>query len=313
MGRNLLRYTMTERNILSFVRHPFIVSLYYAFQTPRQLVLILQFCSGGNLQRLISRESGLNEPVARLFTAEILLALEHLHERRIVFRDLKPGNIVHDDRGHAMLTDFGLSKEGVAGFRGARSFCGSVAYLAPEIVRRQEHGHAVDIYGLGVLLYEMLVGLPPYYTDDRETLFRNIESARLRVPAHVSPSASSLIQALMERNPAQRLGANCSSSVRRHVFFDGLDFDKVLRREIPVPALVAPRALPGYVVPPVTPQSPFDKGKGSSQKPWRGHEVAGWEFASPSTRTGSLSGMRGKVHISKENQPPIIFESVIKK
>ena len=124
--------------------------------------------------------------------------------RSTVFRDLKPDNVVIDAAGHAMLTDFGLSKEGVLGQRGTKSFCGSVAFLAPEILLRRGHGHTVDIYNLGVLLFDMLTGLPPFYHPDRETLFANIKHARLVVPQYVPRTARSLIEALMEREPSRR-------------------------------------------------------------------------------------------------------------
>lgn len=104
-----------------------------------------------------------------------MTALEHLHKNDIIYRDLKPENIVIDGTGHAMLTDFGLSKEGVRDNYGAKSFCGSMAYLAPEMLKRMGHGRAVDWYHLGILLYEMVTGKPPYFSPNRDEMLNNIE------------------------------------------------------------------------------------------------------------------------------------------
>lgn len=305
IGRNLVRYAMTERNLLSYIRHPNIVRLHFAFQTPSSLVLVLQFCSGGTLASLIAQEGRFSEELAQFYTAEIFLAIEHLHERQVVYRDLKPDNVVMDEGRHAILTDFGLSKEGIELGRGTKSFCGSVAYLAPEILSRSGHGLLVDLYGIGVLLFEMLVGHPPYYSRDRDTLFRNIATASLAVPSHVSPRASSLITGLMQRVPAQRLGAHCRSEVREHLFFQGLDFGKVLRRELAVPQLRRTRASskdhsPGDGgVGKTPPHSPFEgRFEAQVRRTWSSssQDIAGWEFATPSElvpcpspRTGSAA------------------------
>jgi serine/threonine protein kinase len=130
--------------------------------------LILEYCPGGDLGKVLEQEKRFDEARARIYLAEILLALEDLHKRDIIFRDLKPDNVVLDAQGHALLTDFGLSKEGVLDNQAANSFCGSVAYLAPEMLKRSGHGKSVDWYLLGVLLYEMLVGMPPYFNRDRD-------------------------------------------------------------------------------------------------------------------------------------------------
>jgi protein-serine/threonine kinase len=280
MNGNLLRYAVTERNVLSYINHPYIVSLHFAFQTRSYLVVVLQLCPGGNLQHLIESQRRLQEPLARLYSAEVLLALAHLHERQIVFRDLKPDNIVLDESNHAVLTDFGLSKEGVLHLQGTRSFCGSVAFLAPEILQRRGHGHTVDVYGLGVLLFDMLTGLPPFYHPDRETLFTNIKHARLLIPRYVPKPAASLIEALMEREPSKRLGAVKTTDVKEHVFFASIDFEALMRREVEVP-LVRPRNLRSAS--PRTrlarPDNPFTescKRAGPSSQ-----DVSGWSFATP--------------------------------
>merc|ERR1712176_144041 len=134
-----------------------------------------------------------------------------------------------------MLTDFGLSKEGVMGDRGTKSFCGSVAFLAPEIIMRRGHGHTVDIYNLGVLLFDMLTGLPPFYHPDRETLFHNIRHAALVVPSYVTRLPRDLIIATMVREPTRRLGAKSTVDIKAHEYFRNFDFDALYQREIPVP------------------------------------------------------------------------------
>ena len=132
----MVKYAKTERDVLTYTHHPFIVGLKYAFQTPEKLFLLLDYAPGGNMSRALQKDKRFAEDRARLYLAEVLLALEDLHKRDIIFRDLKPDNIVFDKDGHALLTDFGLSKVGVLNNTQARSFCGSPAYLAPEMLRR---------------------------------------------------------------------------------------------------------------------------------------------------------------------------------
>lgn len=279
IGRNLMRYALTERNLLSYIRHPFIVRLHHAFQTPSCLVLVLQYCPGGNLSALLQREGHLPEVLSKLYTAEVLLALEHLHERNVVYRDLKPENVVLDHEAHAVLTDFGLSKEGVDALYGTKSFCGSVAYLAPEILTRQGHGRTVDLYGLGVLLYEIMEGQPPYYSRDRDTLFRNIVQASLSAAFHHSSSrGQELILALMQRDPTKRLGKNRTSDVRAHVFFRGLDFEKVLRREVQVPP-IRHWSTSFSMLREEKVTNPFESRLGSRFRSWSSQEIRGWDFS----------------------------------
>ena len=238
LGQNLVRYAKTERDVLSYTKHPFIVSLNSAFQTRTKLFLILDFCPGGDLGRILQKEGRFTEARARAYLCEVLLALEDLHKRDIIYRDLKPDNVVLDDQGHALLTDFGLSKEGVfEGNKGAKSFCGSVAYLAPEMLRKAGHGKSVDWYLLGVLLYEMIVGQPPYFSDSKQELFNNIQRGVLKLPVSMSPEAKNLIVHLLNRNPSRRLGAGSEGAeeIKRHPFFDSIDWKAVANRQLEVP------------------------------------------------------------------------------
>lgn len=167
LGNNLVKYAKTERDVLTYTKHPFIVGLKYAFQTPEKLFLLLDYAPGGNMSRALHKDRRFTEERARWYMCELMLALEDLHKRDIIFRDLKPDNVVFDEEGHALLTDFGLAKEAILNNNQARSFCGSPAYLAPEMLKRSGHGKSVDWYLLGVLLYEMLVGIPPYYSNNK--------------------------------------------------------------------------------------------------------------------------------------------------
>jgi serine/threonine protein kinase len=257
--RKQVDHTKTERAVLSFTRHPFIVSLHWAFQSKKKLYFVLDYCSGGELFFHLGQAGEFRESVTCFYTAELVLALAHLHSRGVVYRDLKPENVLLDGDGHVKLADFGLSKildhnlvsgdvEGKAsigststsgGSGGGNnrpsskptpikqksspsssskkdvsslrtfSFCGTPEYLAPEIVSRDPKGHgtAVDWWSLGMLVYEMLTGLPPWYTKDRRELFRRIQKAPLVFPLHVSRRAQSLIKGLLTRDPNYRLGA----------------------------------------------------------------------------------------------------------
>ena len=273
MKQNLIRYAMTERNVLSYVKHPFIVSLNFAFQTPEKLFLILDYCPGGDLGSHLMREKRFSEEKAFIYACEVLLALEELHKRDIIFRDLKPDNIVLDSKGHAMLTDFGLSKEGIYNNYTTKSFCGSVAYLAPEMIRRQGHGKSVDWYLFGVLIYEMLVGVPPFFSPDREQLFKNIQSGVLRIPSALSSQTKDLLKHLLIRDPCRRLGsAKDAEEIKSHPYFEGVDWGKVYKRGLSPPLPSPPSIIPVKI----DPESVFGNLNDQSTT----NRVTGWTFVS---------------------------------
>lgn len=234
--RKQVEHTRTERNVLGRLNHPFIVKLHYAFQTEVKLYFVLDYAAGGELFFHLSRMKKFPDHMSRFYAAEIALALDAMHEHGVVYRDLKPENILLDGEGHIKLADFGLAKEGVVNAaEGAHSLCGTPEYLSPEVLDRQGHGTAVDWWNLGMVLYEMLTGLPPWYTTDREKLFDRLRNAPLKFPFYVSRPAASLIQALLNRNPLQRLGAKGGGEVREHVFFANLDWSALYNRKIPPP------------------------------------------------------------------------------
>lgn len=228
----------TELSILAKVHHPFLIKLHYAFQSVciRQnsaVFLVLDFCPGGELFHHLKVRGRLSEAEARFYFAEVLLALGYLHECDILYRDLKPENVLLDAEGHIVLTDFGVSREGVSSLSVRKSFCGSPEYMTPEMLRGAGYTRAVDFYSLGAFLYELLAGIPPFFHTNRTRMFRSIQNEDLTFPHQFSREACNLIARLMERTPASRLGSQ--KEVQLHPWCKGIDWDRVLRKDYDPP------------------------------------------------------------------------------
>ncbi|XP_044098385.1 ribosomal protein S6 kinase alpha-2 isoform X1 [Neovison vison] len=226
-----------ERDILAEVNHPFIVKLHYAFQTEGKLYLILDFLRGGDLFSRLSKEVMFTEEDVKFYLAELALALDHLHGLGIIYRDLKPENILLDEEGHVKITDFGLSKEAIDHDKRAYSFCGTIEYMAPEVVNRRGHTQSADWWSFGVLMFEMLTGSLPFQGKDRKETMALILKAKLGMPQFLSMEAQSLLRALFKRNPCNRLGAGVDGveEIKRHPFFVTIDWNKLYRKEIKPP------------------------------------------------------------------------------
>eukprot|EP00398_MALV-I-01_sp_L67-1_P001060 gene1060-497_t len=181
----------------------------------------MDYCAGGELFYHLSRAGRFKEDKVRFYSSEIMLALGYLHSLDVIYRDLKPENVLLDADGHVKLTDFGLSKEGVTDNFSARSMCGTPEYLAPEILEQTGHGKAVDWYSLGALMFEMCTGLPPYYTRDRQQLFERIRKAKLVFPSSVSIEAHDLMGRLLSKDSLRRLGAGPGDveDIKSHIFY----------------------------------------------------------------------------------------------
>ncbi|KAJ3286824.1 RAC-alpha serine/threonine-protein kinase [Borealophlyctis nickersoniae] len=228
-----------ESAILRSVQHPFIVGLHYAFQSKERLYLVMEYVNGGELYFHVSNFGRFSEERVRFYGAELLLALEYLHEKDVVYRDLKLENILLAKDGHVKITDFGLSKQEDVNDDDSDtvSVVGTLEYLAPEVLQGLENSFAADWWAYGVVLFEMLCGFHPFYSDDREMIRENIITAEVEYPGHVSDDAMDLIARLLCRTPAKRLGCGPEGGkeIMGHDFYIGVDFDRLLKKEIEVP------------------------------------------------------------------------------
>ncbi|ESQ49200.1 hypothetical protein EUTSA_v10020669mg [Eutrema salsugineum] len=232
MEKNHAEYMKAERDILTKIDHPFIVQLKYSFQTKYRLYLVLDFINGGHLFFQLYHQGLFREDLARVYTAEIISAVSHLHEKGIMHRDLKPENILMDVDGHVMLTDFGLAKEFEENTR-SNSMCGTTEYMAPEIVRGKGHDKAADWWSVGILLYEMLTGKPPFM-GSRGKIEQKIVKDKIKLPQFLSSEAHALLKGLLQKEPERRLGSGPSGAeeIKEHKWFKGMNWKKLEAREV---------------------------------------------------------------------------------
>lgn len=235
ISRSEVTHTMAEKTVLAKIRNPFIVPLKFAFQSPDKLYLVLAFINGGELFHHLQLEGRFDENRSRFYTAELLSALECLHDFNVVYRDLKPENILIDYNGHIALCDFGLCKLNMKENERTNTFCGTPEYLAPELLLGQGYTKTVDWWTLGVLLYEMMTGLPPFYDENTNEMYRKILQDELRFPDDMSEDARSLLRGLLTRDPNERLGNNGSEEIKNHAFFSSIDWRKLNQKKLQPP------------------------------------------------------------------------------
>nr|ACB71393.1 OPK1 [Harzia tenella] len=231
ISRSEVAHTLAERSVLAQINNPFIVPLKFTFQSPEKLYFVLAFVNGGELFHHLLKEHRFVVNRSRFNTAELLCALECLHGFNVIYRDLKPENILLDYQGHIALCDFGLCKLDMKDEDQTNTFCGTPEYLAPELLLGKGYNKSVDWWTLGVLLYEMLTGLPPFYDENTNEMYRKILSEPLHFSDVVPPAAKDLLQKLLERDPTQRLGANGPAEIKAHPFFHAIDWRKLLQRK----------------------------------------------------------------------------------
>ncbi|GBG84986.1 hypothetical protein CBR_g39450 [Chara braunii] len=232
--KNHEEYMKAERDILTSVVHPFIVQLKCSFQTKSKLYLLLEFINGGHLFFQLDRQGMFSEDLARIYTAEIVLALSHLHQQDIIHRDLKPENILLDADGHVKITDFGLAKANVSSMVASNSICGTMEYMAPEIILAKGHGKAADWWSVGILMFEMVTGMPPYLSNNRQKLQAKIVKDKVKLPSYLTSQCHSLLKGLLQKEPAKRLGSGPrgSEEIKGHPFFKGINWKKLEAKEI---------------------------------------------------------------------------------
>ncbi|GAA6109978.1 RAC-gamma serine/threonine-protein kinase isoform X1, partial [Tachysurus ichikawai] len=201
IAKDEVAHTLTESRVLKNTRHPFLTSLKYSFQTKDRLCFVMEYVNGGELFFHLSRERVFSEDRTRFYGSEIVSALDYLHSAKIVYRDLKLENLMLDKDGHIKITDFGLCKEGITDAATMKTFCGTPEYLAPEVLEDNDYGRAVDWWGLGVVMYEMMCGRLPFYNQDHEKLFELILMEEIKFPRTLSADAKSLLSGLLIKDP----------------------------------------------------------------------------------------------------------------
>jgi len=231
--RGEVEHTKAEKNILQKLCHPFLVNLNYSFQSADKLYFIMDYVNGGELFFHLQNDKKFPEDRARFYCAEIVLGLEYLHNSGVLYRDLKPENLLLTGDGHICMTDFGISKEGLetADARTA-TFCGTPEYLAPEVLEGNGYGKAVDWWSFGTLMYEMLTGLPPFYSEDIQVMYQQIMSAKLNITG-ISDTAKDLVEKLLVRDPNQRL--TDPKIIKQHPWFSPINWKKLENKEVTPP------------------------------------------------------------------------------
>lgn len=222
-------HTMAERTVLARVLNPFIVPLKFSFQLPEKLYLVLSFINGGELYFHLQKEGRFLMDRLRFYIAELLTALELLHQMNVIYRDLKLENILLDYQGHIALCDFGLCKLNMKDTDKTNTFCGTPEYLAPELLLNQGYTRSVDWWTLGTLLYEMLTGLPPFYDENIKTMYNKILNDPLKFPPMLERTdAKDLLTKLLQKDPKLRLSD--AADIRAHPFFKDIDWHKLLSK-----------------------------------------------------------------------------------
>lgn len=229
-----VEHVKNEKSILQDIQHPFLIKLNWCSKDKSFLYMLFPYVVGGELFSYLRSSGRFNSSTTLFYTAEIVTALEYLHSLNVIYRDLKPENLMLDQEGHLKIIDFGFAKRVTDR---TWTLCGTPEYLAPEIIQSKGHNRAVDWWALGILIYEMLAGYPPFFDDNPFGIYEKILSGKIDWPRHVDQIAKDLIKKLLVQDRNKRLGnlKNGTEDVKRHRWFKSLDWEEVYQRQLKPP------------------------------------------------------------------------------
>eukprot|EP00732_Lithocolla_globosa_P002247 Lithocolla_globosa_v1_NODE_1420_length_2590_cov_13.949112.p1 type:complete len:350 gc:universal NODE_1420_length_2590_cov_13.949112:2421-1372(-) len=229
-----VQHTKYEKELLEVIECPFVVNLLGHFADTKNLYLLMEYVKGGEMFFHLRKAGRFTDDVARFYAAEVVLAWEYLHSQNIIYRDLKPENLLIGEDGHIKVTDFGFAKK-----VDSRTWtvCGTPEYLAPEIILSKGYGKAVDWWALGILIFEMIVGYPPFYDDDPYEIYEKIVAGKVRYPNFMKPAAKDLISHLLQADLSKRYGnlKNGADDIKKHKWFSGVDWKAMAKLQIEPP------------------------------------------------------------------------------
>jgi len=233
-------HVQTEHFCLTHYGHPFLVKLHFSYQTPSKLIYAMEFLQGGEMFSWMEKLYKFSKGVATFYLAEVFMALEYLHEHHVVYRDIKPENIMLDKEGHIRLIDFGLAKVGVSENPESftRTLCGTSSYMAPEVIKREYYGPAADWWSFGILGYDMMAGGPPFKAENKRDCYNKILNEPICIPARIDLVTRKFLRKLLIKDPEKRLGTpdmGGPSAIRDHEFFEDINWVDLYLKKIEPP------------------------------------------------------------------------------